>query len=122
MKKNHKKVLLIDFDGVIHQYKLGWNRGLILEPPVENARWALQTLVKAGYEVVIFCARLTKHDIVDDTKEQRCRMENWLFANGFKKGIHYHRMTNEKEGCLAQIDDRAVRFEGNWESIVKLFT
>ena len=119
--KKHKKVLLIDFDGVIHQFKKGWNKGKILESPVENSKWALRTLVKAGYEVVIFCARLTKHDVVSDVKDQKARMENWFFIHGFKKGVHYHRMTNKKEGCLAQIDDRAIRFEGHWESIVKMF-
>ena len=119
--KKHKKTIFCDVDGTIAEFKKGWNGGRMTEPPKPLAKWALKTLVDAGYEVVLFCARLTKHDVVSSVGEQRLELESWLKLNGFEKGIHYHRMTNEKEGCLAYIDDRSIRFQDNWESIVKLF-
>lgn len=119
--KNRKKVILVDFDGTIAEFKKGWNGGEITEDPKPLANWALKSLVEKGYEVVIFCARLTKHDVVHNVDDQKKKMVEWLSKNGFEKGVHYHRMTNEKEGCLAHIDDRCIRFEDNWESIVKYF-
>lgn len=54
---NHKKRLLIDFDGVIHKYSKGWHDGSIYDGAVEGALDKLQMLHDAGFELVIFSTR-----------------------------------------------------------------
>ena len=118
---NKNKRLLIDFDGTIAQFRKGWNNGEITEPPEIDAKWALKALVDAGYEVVIFCTRLTEQNNGHDVIDQKSKIKKWLKIHGFKKGTHYHRMTNVKEAALGYIDDRGIRYENNWSSLVKLF-
>jgi hypothetical protein len=84
--------LLIDFDGVIHQYSRGWADGTAYDPPMDGAREALQRLTEQGYEVVIFSTRPAD------------QIRTWLEFYAFPA----YRVTNVKEPALAIIDDRAV--------------
>ena len=97
---------MVDFDGVIHAYSLGWHDGTCYDLPVPGARAALLELVDAGYRIVVFTSRSNIQAVAD-----------WLC--GFK--IPFHDVTNKKVPALAYIDDRAVRFT-NWEDIRKLFS
>jgi len=87
--------ILVDFDGVIHAYSRGWDDGTAYDGPMSGAFFALAELDNAGYEVVVFSTR-DAQQIVD-----------WLDYHGFPP----YRVTNVKEPAVAQIDDRAIRFE-----------
>lgn len=86
--------VLVDFDGVIHQYSKGWQDGTIYDPPVPDAVHALAALEAHGYEVVIFSSR--------DSEQIR----KWMI----EQGLGAFRVTNVKEPAIAYIDDRAIRF------------
>jgi hypothetical protein len=104
----YKPKLLVDFDGVIHTYSRGWADGTAYDPPMPGAKMALDALSRAGYEVVIFSTR-DWEDIGD-----------WLKKWGFPD----YRVTNIKEPAVAQIDDRAIRFESwsqSFEDVLKLY-
>lgn len=93
-----KKTILVDFDGVLHDYK-GWvgPEERFLNPPIEKARHACHILSR-DYRLVCFTTRPV---------EMAAR---WLRHYGFPE----MRVTNMKEPAFLIIDDRAICFEGQW--------
>lgn len=89
--------VLVDFDGVIHGYSHGWLDGSTYDPPKPGAAQALAEMEDDGYEVVVFSTR--------DQAAIEAYLQQW--------GFPAYRVTNVKEAAVAQIDDRAIRFE-NW--------
>ena len=99
----------IDFDGVICE-RTGIPTGDFLyfakRKPIKNSLEAIEWLIECGHEIYIF----TAHD-------SQSEVEEWLKVWKFPK----LRVTNIKEsGTKAFVDDRAIRFENNWQSIRKL--
>lgn len=105
------RTVAVDFDGVIHQYSKGWQDGSIYDPPVPGALEALRVLMDQ-YAVAIFTTR----DIG--------QVAEWLINRGFScrtghDGPFWNDpglllVTNTKPAAIAYIDDRAVRFTGDW--------
>ncbi len=91
-----RPTLLIDFDGVLHDYK-GWNNGAI-GAPLGGARAAMHLLEKK-YRLVLFSSRTNIEEL-----------ERWLRHYGFPP----MKVTNRKEPAFLIIDDRAVTFQGTW--------
>ncbi len=57
MKKNNKRILLLDFDGVIHSYKSGWKGARnIPDPPVPGVLEFIVEAVK-DFDVCIYSSR-----------------------------------------------------------------
>ena len=105
-KKNHrKKVLAIDFDGVIHRYSRGWRDGSIYDRPMVGSRMAL-TALRRKFEIIIFSHRA----VHQGTKKIR----EWLKI----QKIPYDRVTTEKPRARWYIDDRAIRFT-TWSKTLK---
>jgi len=86
--------ILVDFDGVIHQYSRGWQNGDIYDPPMPGAFDALAAMERAGYRVVIFSTR------------DSAQIRKWMIEND---GGAYP-VTNIKEPATAIIDDRGIHF------------
>lgn len=99
-----KPRVLVDFDGVIHCYSKGWHDGSIYDPPIPGAFKALEALMTAGYEVVIFSTR--------DASQIRVWLDDrkWPTTDFPQVTI-----TNEKLPAVALIDDRAIHFT-DWAS------
>lgn len=108
----HKKTLSIDFDGTIvehHFPEVG-----PLKPGVKEAI----DLLKEKYTIVISSCRtsaLFNRGIANVHLEnmKRCLDDN---------NIHYDRIDLGNEGKVvasAYIDDRAVKFDNNWEQIAR---
>lgn len=114
------KTLAVDFDGVIHKHDGNFGDGVPKFAPMEDAQYALEHLMKAGYKVVIFSTRLSPHWGETDQKKQQYVMGQWLEDNGFVEGVHYAAMTGCKIPAIAYIDDRGVRFT-NWKDIINYF-
>lgn len=96
--------VLVDFDGVIHGYSQGWQDGSTYDPPKPGAIQALDEMVNEGYEVVVFSTR--------DRKQIEAYLQEWNFPP--------YRVTNIKEAAVAQIDDRAIRFEAWTQALADL--
>jgi 5'(3')-deoxyribonucleotidase len=111
-----KKTLAIDFDGVIHKYSSGWTGVIGYDEPVEGAKDVMKYLMR-NYNVVIHTTCLNPVFKNDKALDQ---MLEWLEKYGFKKGIHYTDITNNKPPAIAYIDDRAIRFT-NWKDIKNYF-
>ena len=98
------KTVAIDFDGVIHDYRNGWEGySVIGGEPVPGIFDEIRRLTEAGYEVVIVTSRALVHEGLNEVIE-------WLERYGLKHGRHYEYVTAEKIPALAYIDDRAVTF------------
>ena len=112
MKKSFtKKRILVDFDRVIHQYRKGWNGGKPYDKPVEGAKQAIEQLLNEGWDVIVFTAQNPEDpQRIDEIKV-------WLKKYKFPK----LEVTHTKLSAVAIIDDRAIRFEGNWRSILNYF-
>lgn len=110
-----KKSVAVDFDGVIHGYRQGWRDGSIYDEPYQGAAPALQTLLDAGYEVVIYTTRADEREV--DGVRQPSQIEE-VRAYLERHGIPYTRIHQGvgKPLCKLFIDDNALRFEGDWEA------
>ena len=104
MAKTWKPKVLVDFDGVIHGYSRGWQDGSTYDPPKPGAIEALDAMENEGYEVVIFSTR--------DWEQIADYLAQW--------GFRQYRITNVKEAAVAQIDDRAIRFEAWTQAAAEL--
>lgn len=103
----HHKTICVDFDGTLHKYSRGWQDGSIYDIPVDGAKEAIKRLREYGFKIVV-CTAIPR-DVG--------AVWTWLR----KYDIEVDDVTNVKVSCVAFIDDRAIRFENNWDSITKYF-
>ena len=97
------KVIAVDFDGVIHDFK-NPVPGRRMGPPIQGAQDALNRLRAQGYEIVVFT-------VWGDEKGQKTISD---FMNYYD--LPFDRITNIKPNADAYIDDKAVRFT-SWEDV-----
>jgi hypothetical protein len=92
------KVLAIDFDGVIHDFKnpVPHRR---MGPPIFGTKEALETLKNQGYELIIFC-------VWGDEKGQKTIADFMKYY-----GLPFDSITNIKPQADYYIDDKAIRFK-----------
>ena len=95
-----EKIVSIDFDGVLSRYD-GWQGESITGVPIEGAKEFVLKLIDAGYNPVVFTTR--KSDLIN----------KWLIDNEFP----VIEVTNIKYPSLVYIDDRSVKFEGDFNKL-----
>lgn len=110
--------ICVDFDGVLHSYKSGWQgANMIPDPPVDGAIEALYGYLDAGLSLAIYSARssqeggipemlhwLTEHDLDYRDRNGIPRKTPMLFER-----IEF---PESKPAAKVYIDDRGFRFEG----------
>lgn len=122
------KTIAVDFDGVIHRYSEGWKDGDIYDPPVPGAFDALRKLLE-DYYVFIFTTRNTMQ--IAEWLEREGGFKVTTDDSRFKHDLVWDGsfwgtpgvllVTNQKLGAFAYIDDRAIRFRGDWrETLTEL--
>lgn len=117
-KQPAKKILCVDFDGVIHLYTSGW-QGVdkIPDPPVPNALVWLDVISDhPEYEIAIYSSR---------SKEAAgiAAMKSWFIKQYCAKGIYNtveataivarFSFPTQKPAAYLTIDDRAICFDGH---------
>lgn len=123
------KTIAIDFDGVIHKYSGGWKDGSIYDVPVEGAFQAIRKLMDKGYSVFIFSTRNSRQ-IVDWIQNYTGQLYDepivYLFETQkipfwvkFWKKPNILGVTNRKLPALVYVDDRALKFDGDWKKTLK---
>ena len=110
-----KRLLVLDFDGVIHSYKSGWQGASVIpDPPVPGAFEFILEAVK-HFDVAIYSSR-------SGQEGGKQAMLEWL---GYWSVIELPHDTNlgflgniqwptEKPPAFLTIDDRAMLFTGQW--------
>jgi len=97
-----KKVIAVDFDGVIHDFKnpIPHRR---MGGPVAGAKEAMERLASMGYHIVIFT-------VWGGTEAGRKTIADW--CNYYE--VPFDDITNIKPNASYYIDDKAIRFE-SWD-------
>ncbi len=111
-----KPTICVDFDGVIHSYERGWQGGVIYGQVVPGFFEWVES-VRDRVKLVIYSSR-------SKTDEGVTAMSLWLHEKRdewIKAGGHRHptepltiEFAHEKPAAWLTIDDRAIRFQGEW--------
>ena len=103
----HRKTVAVDFDGVLHAYTSGWQGAHVIAEPVPNAILGLRRLLPE-FDVQIFSARNHQAGGIE-------AMRSWLALHGMTLAeIEMIGMPLAKPAAHLHIDDRAIRFNGDW--------
>jgi len=118
----NKKIICIDFDGVLHSYKRGWMGACrILDPPVagdsiwSNAiDWLGDMIAYPEFDICIFSSRSRYFS-------GRQAMKKWLRKSGLcKEALEKLRFPKEKPPAFVTIDDRAIVFRGEFPTVANI--
>lgn len=134
------KTVAIDFDGVIHKYSKGWQDGSVYDGPIDGAFEYIKSLMENNYAVFIFSTRsprqikkwLLDYVIVSEYEAEGLGGDPTLLKYtryGFtaeiipfwKKFWNKEKVlgiTKRKLPAIAYIDDRAVKFDGNFNNLI----
>ncbi len=99
----YKKTLLIDFDGVLNEYCGEFNENVI--PPLKCGAKEFLEKLSDDYLIKIFTSRNLR------------QVNEWLKKHNLIQYIEG--VTNTKEPAFLQIDDRCLKFEGDYDNIYK---
>lgn len=108
LKQKRQKVAAVDFDGVLHKYRNGWQDGSIYDDPVAGSAEAMERLRREGYYVMIYSSRAGDRELDGQThKGQASEVEDWLREHNIPFDEVWR---GEKPIFDFLIDDRAIRF------------
>ena len=94
----YKKTIAVDLDGVLDNYtKYDANN---IPEIKQGAREFIQELHKSGYNLILF------------TNRKPLSASKWLIENNLDK--YFSDVTNVKPMAVIYIDDRAVKFDGDY--------
>src|SRR5271157_5178324 len=108
-----KKILVLDFDGVLHSYTSGWcGAAVISDAPVAGMAEFLTEAIK-HFEVLVFSSR-SMHDAGIRA------MQEWLGRYLSPEVFYEISFPTHKPPAFVTIDDRAITFTGEWPSMDSL--
>lgn len=116
LKVKTKKVLAIDFDGVIHKNSKGFYDGTVYDEPIDGARDALNFLSKK-YKLIIFTCKAKPERPLINRKTGIELIWEWLKKYNLDGCISD--VTHEKPHAYKYIDDKALTFF-DWETMLDL--
>lgn len=112
----------VDFDGVIHWYRRGWQDGSIYDEPAPGAWDGLRALLNAGHAVFIHTSRDSlavaawmDENAPDDLPQCVTDPADNAAKSRFWNAPERILVTDRKLPALAYIDDRAYRHT-TWRS------
>jgi hypothetical protein len=112
------KRVAIDFDGVIHDYRGGWQGyGAIPGEAVPGVVEDILRLRAAGYSVAVVTSRALDAEGAEAVRE-------WLRRRGLEVGRDIEEVTALKLPAMAYFDDRGVTFRPGMDLLeaVRAFT
>lgn len=104
-----KKVICVDFDGVIHQYS-GWLGKRIFKPPIDGVAKFLGRLKELDWVVIVWTSRI-ETDLISDYLKFHDIPFDHINHNPENVEQHCH---PAKPIADVYLDDRAVAFSGVW--------
>ena len=99
----HKKIIMIDLDGVLNEYAGNFDKDYI--PPLKDGAEEFLKKLSQNYEIKIFTTR------------NRLQASKWLIENKLDNFVTD--ITNVKEPASIYIDDRALNFNGDFHKTLK---
>ena len=113
--ENKKKIVAIDFDGVIHNAHQGWGDGTCYGNPLPGTIEAIKELA-TKYSIVIFTAKAKPDRPLVNGKTGTELVKEWFGKYNLLDYID--NITSEKPRAELYIDDNGYRFE-NWDDTLK---
>lgn len=113
--ETNKKVIAIDFDGVLHDAYDGWGDGTCYGNPLPNALESIKKL-SLDFDIIVFTAKAKPDRPLVNGKTGTMLVKEWFEKFGVLdciKGI-----TSEKPRAEIYIDDNGYRFK-NWNDTIK---
>jgi hypothetical protein len=115
-----KPILCVDFDGVIHAYSKGWQKGEIYDTYVPGFfKWAIEAV--KHFDLVIYSSR-SKTEV--GRIEMRAALGRWSIesvtcgevSEDFEWPQLFDQISfaSEKPPAFLTIDDRCIQFQGHW--------
>jgi len=101
MKKEFKKIILIDLDGVLNTYEGNFDKDFI--PLIKKGAKEFLKNLSETYDIKIFTTR------------NKILVSKWIFENEIEDYIKD--VTDHKDLCWLFIDDRCINFQGNYEDL-----
>ena len=98
-----KKVLLIDLDGVLNEYKGNFNPEII--PPIKSGAKEFLIELTKNFELKLFTTR---------PKELAS-----VWVKKYELETFFSEITNEKSPAWLIIDDRCLTFDGDYASMLE---
>lgn len=135
MSKITKKIICVDFDGVLHSYINGWQgMGGVEDPPIRGAiQWLYDLVWDKRFEVAIFSSRnksfFGRRAMKRWLAEMFCEVHNirpGFGDNPFEipdEGWDFVKMLKFpwfKPAAHLFIDDRAMRFKGKFPTLEEI--
>ena len=107
------KRIMVDFDGVIHDYKNGWDNGKLggINPDTSES---IKKLKNDGFEIVIFTSRIINSD--NELRDKEIEKVSQFLK---KHDIPFDKITSEKLPAFAYIDDNAIQFKKDWSDVLE---
>lgn len=115
----HKPILVLDFDGVIHSYERGWQGGGIYGEVVPGFfEWAEEA--RNFFDLHIYSSRSGSHKTRQPMEDWlKVHLQAWLWDKE-EAGISTELSAKDftfvsfKPPTFVSIDDRAITFKGDW--------
>lgn len=101
---DNRPIVCVDLNGVLDRYT-GWKDADHWDEPREGAAEFLRRLRADGYRVVVFTTRYADH------------VREWLAVHGLAE--HVDEVTDRKPPAHVFVDDRAVRFTGDFAATLE---
>ena len=96
-----KKTILIDLDGVLNTYTGNFDKDFI--PPIKEGAFDFLKNLSEEYQIKLFTTR------------NKILASKWVIDNNLADYIVD--ITNIKELCYLYIDDRCIKFDGNYRDL-----
>lgn len=117
-----KKIISIDFDGVIHRYSKGWQGGELYDPIVPGFfDWAARMRATGKFKLVVFSSR-SADGHARYLMGSYLQKELFAWRNTFKVELAPELYLEDfefvatKPPAFASIDDRGFQFNGDWNA------
>lgn len=110
-------VILIDFDGTLYP----WGHMFCYPEPLPGAVKAVKKFKDKGYTIVIFTSRLSEQWLEVEGEKWYNHVE-YIKDILHRDGIPYDFITSEKIPATHYIDDKAHRFDNNWDELAEIIT
>ena len=99
--KTFKRTILIDLDGVLNEYTGNFDKDFI--PPIKNGAKEFLERLSEEFELKLFTTR------------NKILATKWLIEN--EVDAFFSDITNTKDLAWLYIDDRCLKFNGDYENI-----
>jgi histidinol phosphatase-like enzyme len=110
-----KKVIALDFDGVIHDDSNGFHDGTIYGLPIDNVESALKELSKKYTLIIFTCKANPKRPLINEKTGIELIWE-WLEKWNFRQYISD--VVWGKPNAIIYIDDKGFRFN-DWQTTLE---